>query len=99
MISCQPHSIQITFLILKRKLKQDGHKLHQYQQNEQSPLNSDGKHFHQYQQNKQSPIILTLTEHKKEHIQVLICDRNTTVYITELLCEENGNFTLFYAIN
>jgi hypothetical protein len=27
---------------------------HQYQQNEQSPLNSDGQQFYQYQQNEQS---------------------------------------------
>jgi hypothetical protein len=34
----------------------DCHQFHQYQENEQSPLNSDGHQFHQYQENEQSPL-------------------------------------------
>ena len=46
--------------LLKESLNSDGQLFHQYQQNEQSPLNeslnSDGQLFHQYQQNQQLPL-------------------------------------------
>ena len=34
---------------LWKESKRDGPQFHQYQQNEQSPLNNDGQHFHQLQ--------------------------------------------------
>ena len=58
---------------MNRKFKQ----FHQYQLNEQSPLNNDGQQFHQLQHNEQ--LNKKRSQHMMLEIQVLVWDRHKNV--------------------